>query len=201
MRSPMPRRREVSKEDADCEVLIKTGDQRGAGTDSKIFIILHENEGRTTQSIRLGNRFTTNCRGQLSKFYIQTNLTDFQTVSILEFYLEKFGIGELWFVQWIQVVILNEALGTPTIVFPVHRWVGSSDEHITLCPYDICLPQFAPPATLAFRSKELIKKRTNFQYAMKIENGPVQVWWYNEFTVLDIIKYNLEKWKFPKKQY
>lgn len=189
MRSPKSLHRDVPRDEADCEVLVKTGDRRGAGTDSKLFIILHDNRDRATKPLRLSNRLTTNCRGQLSQFFVQTNLKDIQTVSLLEFYLEKFGIGDLWFVEWIKVIMSPEGVGRDSVLFPVHRWIGSCDDHIFICPNDTSLPQFAPPTTIAFRAKELIKKREHYRYTQKFEGGPAQVLclWFSHFIGTELL--------------
>ena len=169
----MPHRAEVSANEAHFEIQIQTGDLRGAGTDCKLFMRLYDDRNRSTGDMRLGNRFTTNCRGQLSKFYVKTNIGDATKIQTIEFYLEKFGLGELWFVEWIKVIPM--ATGGEESFFPIHRWVGAHGERTVIAPFDSCLPQMAPTETIPFRNKELLRKRTEYQFDQKADGGPAQV--------------------------
>lgn len=180
MKSPFVRRKaacqaaEPGVEEGQPDVLITvvTGDRRGAGTDSKVFLVLHDEQGRASSTLRLTNRMITNCRGQTSTFKRQSGLPNLRAVTAIELWLEKFGVGAAWFVERICVDVLQ---GEGQAVFPVLRWVHPSPHHLTLTVHDCLLPQHTPERLLPQRMSDLGHKKEVYRYKQNVKDGPMQV--------------------------
>ncbi|KAK4287142.1 hypothetical protein Pmani_039782 [Petrolisthes manimaculis] len=156
----------------DVAIEVVTGDRRGAGTDCKVFVILHDDKGRTSPSLRLNKRFTTNCRAQTCTFRKNTGLPSLTSVSKIEFWLEKFGMGADWFVDRITVTVL--ATGKRS-VFPLTRWVKPALDHTFMLTNDCLLPQETPNSLRAQRMTELGYKKAVYKYICNVPGGPAQV--------------------------
>uniref|UniRef100_A0A0P4W1A9 Lipoxygenase domain-containing protein n=1 Tax=Scylla olivacea TaxID=85551 RepID=A0A0P4W1A9_SCYOL len=183
MRSPFVRRRESACQGceaqpqpkdsaADVMITVVTGDRRGAGTDSKVFIILHDDQGRASSTLRLANRMITNCRGQTCTFKRYSGLPDLRAVTAIELWLEKFGVGAAWFVDRVVVTVVGS---DNKAVFPVLRWVKPSPHHLTLTVNDCLLPQDTPEKLLAQRMHDIGHKKEVYRYTQNVKNGPVQI--------------------------
>ena len=158
----------------DVNIEVKTGNKCGAGTDGKVWLILYDEVGRTSLPIRLSNRLINNSRNQSSFFQVKSKMSDLRQITMIEFWLEKFGLGEAWYVEYLKISVLGENYGAP-IVFPVHRWIRPQSEHFLLIPYDSYLPQNSLEKLNLQRKTELRERRQNYRYKQYIENGPMQV--------------------------
>ncbi|XP_066942821.1 allene oxide synthase-lipoxygenase protein-like isoform X3 [Macrobrachium rosenbergii] len=156
----------------DIIVTVVTGDRRGAGTDSKVFVILSDDQGNLSSTLRLSNRLTTNSRGQTCRFKRFSGIPDLRTVTSIDFWIEKFGVGPAWYVDRFCITIV--ATGN-TIVFPVHRWLSSSRLRLKLTPNDCLLPQDTPEMFRYQRMNELGAKRLSYRYTQHVEGGPMQI--------------------------
>lgn len=183
MKSPFVRRRaaahvgseaQLQPEDTtpDVTITVVTGDRRGAGTDSKVFIILYDEQGRASSTLRLANRMITNCRGQTCTFSRYSGLPDLRSVASIELWIEKFGVGAAWFVDRVCVTVVSSGIKS---VFPLLRWVKPSPHHITLTVNDCLLPQDTPEKLLAQRMSDLGHKKEVYRYKQNVKNGPMQV--------------------------
>ncbi|MPC76759.1 Lipoxygenase y domain-containing protein 1 [Portunus trituberculatus] len=183
MKSPFARRRapacqgcEVQPQPkdsaADVMITVVTGDRRGAGTDSKVFIILHDDQGRASSTLRLTNRMITNCRGQTCTFKRYSGLPDLRNVTAIELWLEKFGVGAAWFVDRLVVTVMGS---DNKAVFPVLRWVKPSPHHLTLTVNDCLLPQDTPEKLLTQRMHDIGQKKEVYRYTQNVKDGPTQV--------------------------
>ncbi|XP_042240591.1 allene oxide synthase-lipoxygenase protein-like isoform X3 [Homarus americanus] len=174
IKSPFLKRRDKNhnNEKDDVEIKVVTGDRRGAGTDSKVFIILHDSNGRSSPQLRLNNRMTTNCRGQSCTFNRNSGIPDLTNVSRIEFWIEKFGLGAGWFVDRICVKLLSTE---KSWVFPVLKWVKPSKEHIVLTVNDCLLPQHTPMDLRAQRMTDLGFKKAIYRFKQNVPHGPAQI--------------------------
>ncbi|XP_045132504.1 allene oxide synthase-lipoxygenase protein-like isoform X6 [Portunus trituberculatus] len=183
MKSPFARRRapacqgcEVQPQPkdsaADVMITVVTGDRRGAGTDSKVFIILHDDQGRASSTLRLTNRMITNCRGQTCTFKRYSGLPDLRNVTAIELWLEKFGVGAAWFVDRLVVTVMGS---DNKAVFPVLRWVKPSPHHLTLTVNDCLLPQDTPEKLLTQRMHDIGQKKEVYRYTQNVKDGPTQI--------------------------
>ncbi|XP_050721605.1 allene oxide synthase-lipoxygenase protein-like isoform X3 [Eriocheir sinensis] len=156
----------------DVAITVVTGDRRGAGTDSKVFLVLHDDQGRASSTLRLTNRMITNCRGQTCTFTRYSGLPDLRAVTAIELWLEKFGVGAAWFVDRVCVTVMRSECQA---VFPVLRWVKPSPHHLTLTVHDCNLPQHTPERLLPQRMSDLGHKKEVYRYKQNVEGGPVQI--------------------------
>ncbi|XP_045601794.1 allene oxide synthase-lipoxygenase protein isoform X4 [Procambarus clarkii] len=176
MKSPFVKRRgEGGVEQSpkhDVVITVVTGDRRGAGTDSKVFVILYDAEGHSSSTLRLNNRITTNCRGQTSTFKRNSEISNLTSVVRIEFWIEKFGVGAGWFVDRISVKV---AATGKEAVFPVLRWVKPSPVHTFLTVNDCLLPQDTPDFLKAQRMTNLGHKKKVYRYKQNVPDGPAQI--------------------------
>lgn len=185
MRSPFVKRRDANNENGqsdsrdDVAITVITGDKQGAGTDSKVYVILHDDEGNTSPILRLTNRMITNKRGQTCTFKRHSALPNLTRVAMLEFWIEKFGVGAAWFVDRFNVKVLQSE---EEFVFPVMRWIKPSTGHLTLTVNDLSLPQQTPDKLKAQRMTNLGAKKKTYRYKQNVPGGPVQV--RNPFLII-----------------
>lgn len=179
MKSPFVRRRaaaplENGAAEALDEVIITvvTGDRQGAGTDSKVYVILHDAEGKTSPTLRLNNRMITNKRGQSCTFKRKAGIPGLTAVAMIEFWIEKFGVGAAWFVDRFTVKVIRT---DEEFVFPVMRWIKPSQTHMMLTVHDLSLPQETPEKLRAQRMTNLGSKKKIYRYTQNVPGGPVQV--------------------------
>ncbi|XP_076063715.1 polyunsaturated fatty acid 5-lipoxygenase-like isoform X3 [Oratosquilla oratoria] len=180
MKSPIALRKNSVPHDVIIEVV--TGDKLGAGTDSKLFVVLHDVDGRTSQELRLNNRLTTNCRGQSCRFQVCSGVEQgLGLVHMIQFRLQKFGLGHDWFVDRFAVTVVSSGASS---VFPVHRWIKANGNAYFIGRYDINLPHLPHLENLpehqlraqqSQRMGELGRKRENYKYKCHIPGGPAQV--------------------------
>ena len=183
MKSPFVRRRapavngcevepQAQNTPADVMITVVTGDRQGAGTDSKVFIILHDEQGRASNKLRLQNRMTTNRRGQTCTFKCYSGLDDLRAITTIELWMEKFGVGAAWFVDRVCVTVLSS---DTKAMFPVLRWVKPTQYHLILTINDCLLPQETPDKLKAQRMNDLGYKKEIYRYKQNVKDGPAQV--------------------------
>lgn len=162
----------------DLLVEVKTGDKKGAGTDCKIWFILHDDQGRVSSPFRLPNRFSKNTRNSTSQFRFQSKMVDLKNIVLLEFWIEKFGLGTLWYVEYFKI---TNVYNGKTFAFPYHRWVKpNAGEHLFIALNDASLPQDTTHEVLRKqRTDELRNKRQEYRYKQHIDDGPMQVRHYH----------------------
>lgn len=153
-------------------VYVKTGDQRGAGTDANVTISLHDSDGAKSEAADLDNFLRNDFeRGQTDKFSLSKSKTNAigPVIAKVEFWRDSSGIGSDWYLELITVE--NMTTGK-TFEFPVLRWI-ESDFHYVITHLDTSLPQFDEQK--AMRIKELSKKRKVYEYCQKATGMPSQV--------------------------
>lgn len=169
---------------------VKTGDKQGAGTDCKVFVILHDDCGRVSLPIRLHNRLIANSRNACSKFRVQSKMPELRNIVLLEFWIKKFGLGALWYVDHFKV---TNVVMRRQFIFPVHRWVSPGVDHFLVENYDVSIPQsITENNLLKQRKKELEEQRKEYKYVQNAEGVPVQVrinvqWVIKKFSLKKMI--------------
>ena len=171
MKSPCVLRRTLTQEH-DLEIEVKTGDKRGAGTDCKLWVVVTDIKGRSSHPLRLSNRLFTNWRNQICSFKLKSRITDLEEVCHLEFWLEKFGFGEHWFVEYIKIRVVDNNSET---MYPIHRWVHPVDHHFCVVPFDCSLPQLTLTNLRPQRHDEIVEKKQEYRYRQKVDSGPMMV--------------------------
>lgn len=93
----------LSKKSIDFEIIIKTGDVKGAGTDSNVYcVLIDENEGKSRDlllDVRWRNDFE---KGSVDLFKIR-NVPNLGKIRSIQLWRDKKGIGDDWFVETIKI--------------------------------------------------------------------------------------------------
>lgn len=155
-------------------VNVYTGDKKSAGTDATVFVVLHDDKNNATPPITLNNTLRNDFeRGNVDSFPVPTKITSLlsQPIKIkrIEIWQDGSGLDSNWFVDRIEIE--NKAAGE-TFVFPVFRWIKANVHH-QIVLLDTSLPQFDQFPDQ--RKRVLEEKRSVYQLAQKLPNGPVQV--------------------------
>ena len=148
---------------------VQTGDRKNAGTDANIKVILHGDNGRKTDKMRLHNLFRNDFeKGQTDSFVVKKQYK-LCNITKLELWRDNFGFGSGWYVDYIIVKRKDEDKEYP---FPIFRWIPGKT-HLMFRVYDTMLPQADPEQEQ--RWKELKNKKESYIITQKIEGGPAQV--------------------------
>ncbi|XP_074661810.1 allene oxide synthase-lipoxygenase protein-like isoform X2 [Tubulanus polymorphus] len=151
-------------------ITVKTGDRKGAGTDAKIKIRLHDSDGWVSPDITLDNMFKDDFeRNTANSFSVQRGFPDCGSFTAIEIISDQSGLMPDWYVDTIHV--LHRRL-EETFVFPIYRWIKEKRVYIFRC-LDVSLPQFDPYHEQ--RRDELRQKRDVYKYCEKYPGAPVQV--------------------------
>ncbi|XP_052225510.1 allene oxide synthase-lipoxygenase protein-like isoform X7 [Dreissena polymorpha] len=153
----------------DYEFHVRTGDRKFAGTDANVWVILHGEEGISTEEMRLSNMFKDDFeQGQLDKFLVKKQAVLTNIVK-LELWRDNFGFGSQWYVDYIKVKrkdFNNE------VTFPIFRWIPAKT-HLMFRVNDTMLPQDDPEVSQ--RWEELRSKRESYLMCQKVPDGPSQI--------------------------
>ncbi|XP_041479658.1 polyunsaturated fatty acid 5-lipoxygenase-like [Lytechinus variegatus] len=119
-------------------ISVKTGDRKGAGTDSNVVIALYDTDGRRSNDLHLDSLFRDDFEsGGRDRFHKLSGVVDFGTLSHVELWRDSKGLFDDWFCDVIDVVNMKTK---ERHVFPVHRWIPANKK-IKLRPFDMILPQ------------------------------------------------------------
>ncbi|XP_054721720.1 polyunsaturated fatty acid 5-lipoxygenase-like [Uloborus diversus] len=155
--------------DRELTIYVTTGDRRKAGTDANVWLILHDEKGQSTDTIKLGHPFRNDHeRGATCDFKAFSG-DGFGFPYKAEFWRDSFGLGDSWFLEKIEVE--DKTHGTRH-VFPVHRWI-LPNRHYVIQEHDCRLPQ--EDENIEQRRTEIKECRRIYQYAVRIEGGPAQI--------------------------
>lgn len=148
-------------------ITVKTGDQKGAGTDANVYIILH-GKGIKTEERKLDNFFKNDFeRDKVDTFSFDSEVyvSEVQRIGLRR---DDIGLDRNWYVDWIEVTIEKN---NTTFVFPVMKWIKAN------CCYffnhETCLPQNDP--FLESRKLELQTIQAEYQLEVHIPGLPAQV--------------------------
>ena len=181
----------------DYEVLVKTGDVKGAGTDSNVYIALIDDHGRKSRDILLDCNWRDDFeKGNTDTFKIR-NVPKLGPIEKIELWRDNKGLNDDWYVEWVKVRSLrrqappsnnnktsklDEGQKHPLkpltekmnnyVPFPCHRWIKEKRRFVIL-KYDSVLPQFDERKLQ--RKEELEEKRKKFEFCEKAEGLPRQV--------------------------
>ena len=174
----------ISSKHIDYELFVKTGDVKGAGTDSNVYIALIDEEGHKSRDIFLDCKWRDDFeKGNTDVFKI-SNVPGLGQICRLELWRDSTGLNDDWFVEWIKVKALKRSKTekAPTtltekeqregIPFPCNRWIKENTKFV-LIKYDAILPQFDDRKHQ--RKEELERKREKYQFKEKAPGLPRQV--------------------------
>ncbi|XP_074658773.1 allene oxide synthase-lipoxygenase protein-like [Tubulanus polymorphus] len=149
---------------------VKTGDRKGAGTDSDIKVRLHDDNGKVLPEVLLDNLFRNDLeRNTTDSFRVPLDFPDSGPLTTIEIVNDSFGLLPDWYVEKIEVKHkkINE-----TFVFPIYRWIKPNCPYVFRC-LDTSLPQNDPH--IEQRQRELKEKQAVYKYTEKVIGAPVQV--------------------------
>ena len=181
----------ISSKQLDYEIIVKTGDVKGAGTDANVYISLIDEQGRKSREISLDCTWRDDFeKGNTDSFKVR-NVPQLGKIEKIELWRDSKGLNDDWFVEWIKVRPVrklamkgsginkgnskNKAVENELkygIPFPCNRWIK---EHIKFIfkKYDACLPQFDDCKQQ--RKEELERKREQYAFQEKAPGLPRQV--------------------------
>ena len=155
----------------DCEIIVKTGDVKGAGTDANVFCALHNEDKTRSRDINLDCKWKNDFeKGSVDHFKVHSGLPP-GPLHKIEIWRDDSGIGDDWYVEWIKVKKLNPQ-NSDEVIFPCNRWV-KAERKLNLTPYDCVLPQFDENPEQ--RKQELEDKRELYRLSRKAPGIPKQV--------------------------
>ncbi|CAG2249787.1 ALOX5 [Mytilus edulis] len=133
-------------------ISVKTGDQKGAGIDANVYIILH-GKGLQTTKVNLDTFFKSNFdRGSIDNYTVDFDV-DIPEVKRIELWHDTEGVFCNWYLDWIEVTNVE------------------SGHHLFI--YDTCLPQDDPFQKM--RLAELENMKEEYELQVKVPGLPAQV--------------------------
>ncbi|XP_046331731.1 polyunsaturated fatty acid 5-lipoxygenase-like [Haliotis rufescens] len=118
---------------------VRTGDVQGAGTDANVSVILHDEQGSSTDKFSLDYFFRNDFeKGNLDVFQLPKDKAAFlNKLSKLEIFRDDSGFGSSWYVE--RITVENKSNGD-VYIFPVFRWLRPH-YHYVFRENDTFLPQ------------------------------------------------------------
>lgn len=180
------------------QLIVKTGDQEGAGTDANVYVVLEDENGLTTPRVKLDKIFYNDLERCKKDTYGMECPENFGKVVSMRLTRDDKGISDDWFCDYIHVedrrVSKKRTTKTkstktyynaPSLFettssqremyfFPIHRWVEHSHEYI-FREFAVCLPQ-EDPCPVPRRS-DLEAKRRSYQYTVHSPGMVAQPRW------------------------
>lgn len=151
-------------------IYVKTGDRKAAATDANVKIILHNDQGETSDALTLDNFFRNDFEsGALDTFHIPQVPSTFGKITKVEFWRDNSGIGPDWYVE--KVLVENRTT-KDVFIFPIFRWI-KPDIHYVIKHLDCSLPQDDDQKQQ--RLMELNDKRETYEYTSRGKGMPAQV--------------------------
>ncbi|CAC5374180.1 ALOX5 [Mytilus coruscus] len=143
---------------ASYNITVKTGDQKGSGTDVNVYIILH-GKGVQTNECKLDNFFKNDFeRGEIDKFSIDSeiNISEVQRVELRR---DNYGLYSNWYLDWIEVTNKKNSI---TFIFPAMKWIKANGRYFF--NHHTCLPQ----DDLFLETRKLELKAIQAEYQLQV---------------------------------
>uniref|UniRef100_T2MH56 Arachidonate 5-lipoxygenase n=1 Tax=Hydra vulgaris TaxID=6087 RepID=T2MH56_HYDVU len=146
---------------ADLKVVVKTGDVKGAGTDSNVYCCLIDDKGFKSRNILLDVKWRNDFeKGNLDEFDIR-NVSNLSNVVSIELWRDQKGVNDSWFVEYIIVKHSNY-----TSPFPCNRWIEANKKYVFYI-FNSSLPQYDP--CLSQRKQELEANKVKYIFTNNSE--------------------------------
>ncbi|XP_029207338.2 polyunsaturated fatty acid 5-lipoxygenase-like [Acropora millepora] len=158
----------------DCEILVKTGDVKGAGTDANVYCALFNEDKTRSRDLNLDCKWKNDFeKGSVDRFKVHCGLPA-GPLHKIEIWRDDSGIGDDWYVEWIKVKKFQgpDQEDEEGVIFPCNRWV-KAERKLILTKYDCVLPQFDEHPEQ--RKEELEDKRGVYRLSRKAPGIPKQV--------------------------
>ena len=154
----------------DYEIKVKTGDVKGAGTDSNVYIILISHSGIESRVIHLDCTWRDDFeRGNIDGFMVG-GISSLGPIAKVILWRDSSGLNDSWFVEWIKVKSLHEA-DANIDCFPCNRWINGGRKYF-ISKYDSVLPQYDD--NLEQRALEIMEKQRGYCLRRKVPGMPDQ---------------------------
>lgn len=165
----------LSSNKVNYEVLVKTGDVKGAGTDSNVYVSLIDVKGNRSRDLLLDVLLRDDFqKGAKDKFKIK-NVPNLGRIARIEMWRDSKGLGDDWFVEYVKVTpnqqktgikqglhIMELADSDDEFYFPMNRWI-QPDRTYKISRYDSQLPQY--DINQEQRQKELVYKKECYRFS------------------------------------
>lgn len=93
----------LSRRSVDFKVLVKTGDVKGAGTDSNVYIVLVDEDGDKSRNVLLDCNWRNDFeQGNTDTFQIR-NVPSLGHVKTINLWRDTSGVNDDWFVEYIKI--------------------------------------------------------------------------------------------------
>ena len=156
----------------DVEIIVKTGDVKGAGTDANVYCVLVNEDGIRSRDLNLDCRWKNDFeKGSIDHFKVHCGLQP-GPVKRIEVWRDDSGLSDDWYVEWVKVKKVNSPSDQEPDIFPCHRWV-KAERKLILTRYDCVLPQL--DENVEQRKLELDDKREIYRLSRKAPGIPKQV--------------------------
>lgn len=158
------------------EVFVKTGDVKGAGTNSNVYITFIDQDGNRSKDTLLDCTWRDDFeKGNLDLFKLG-KVPEFGTLNSIEVRRDSSGLKDDWFVEFIKVRqyrLTEEKERTyEEFPFPINRWIQAKRRYVFKL-YDSVLPQFDENPEQ--RNKELDEKREKYKFIEGTSDVPRRV--------------------------
>ncbi|XP_065667156.1 polyunsaturated fatty acid 5-lipoxygenase isoform X2 [Hydra vulgaris] len=189
-----------SRNKIDFEIVIKTGDVKGAGTDSNVYCCLIDCKGNKSRDLLLDVKWRNDFeKGSIDLFKIR-NVPNIGKLESIELWRDDKGINDDWYLEYAQVkqitgVLANDLVNESILCngfrypksnknvndnifknfllpFPCHRWIKANKKYV-LYAYDSLLPQFDPRTEQ--RKEELEDKKNKYAFSESSAGMPRRV--------------------------
>ena len=93
----------MSRKTIDYEVIVKTGDVKGAGTDSNVYCVLVDKAGNKSRDLLLDCRWKNDFEKGCTDTFKIRNVPNLGPIESIELWRDSRGIGDDWFVEYLKV--------------------------------------------------------------------------------------------------
>lgn len=150
-------------------ITIKTGDKKGAGTDSNVLLCLINEDRIKSRDISLDCKWNNDFESGEKDNFPVTNLPNFGSLSGIEVWLDDNVLEDNWFVEYIRVEKVDDK---QEFVFPINRWV-KANKRIKIVESGCRLPQY--DEDIENRRAELREKCKDYEFTVNAPGLPPQV--------------------------
>ncbi|XP_045132500.1 polyunsaturated fatty acid 5-lipoxygenase-like isoform X2 [Portunus trituberculatus] len=182
------------------QLMVKTGDQEGAGTDANVWVVLEDEKGRATPRFKLDKILYNDLERSKRDTYKVDCPEEFGRVARIRLSRDSQGIADDWFCDYIHIedrrnnnkrkiskdhaaktvrnflgsayIKENAAEEKTVYFFPIHRWVAARNDYL-FDEYGVCLPQL--DISLEARKHDLQKKRESYKYIVHAPGMVAQI--------------------------
>jgi len=118
------------------QVVVKTGDERGAGTDSTVKLVIVGDKGRSRSHVLTKWYTDTHERNTSFKIKLKDKDVGIFEYAVLDVGANSLGQNDIWYVEYVELTKESEL----AIKIPLHKWITEIGE-VVLMTNTTCIPQ------------------------------------------------------------